>query len=588
MSPYLQSELLRILDTRQLTPHFQPIISLTKRKIMGYEALIRGPSDSPLHSPFNLFETAERYNLSTRLEFLCREITIARYASLKINEKLFINVTPGVLTEPDFKTGETLRFIDQFGVDPRFVVIELTEHQPTDDYKLMREAVKHYRNMGFEIALDDLGAGYSGLRLWSELLPEYVKIDKHFIQGLHEDTVKLNFVRSIQDIASSLNCKVIAEGVETKEEFITVEKLGITHAQGYYFARPAALPIETIDSTLFVTIRDEFGRPEQSITATAGHIVKNVISISSKTSINRVLELFQKNNSLTILPLVDKNIASGIIYRDQFLTKLFSSRFGIELYGKKQISSFVDQTPFFVDLNAPLEKVSKSVTSAMRNEQAFIITQDGEYAGIGTLLDLLENITQQQMQHAKHANPLTLLPGSVPLNDQINRLLADKTAFGIGYFDLDNFKPFNDVYSYSAGDEIIKAVANLLIQFISPEDGHIGHIGGDDFIVIFTCSDWLARCESILKTFESIVPAYYKDEDVRSGGIHAENRTGEKCFFPLVSLSIGLISPETTSQCRSHVEVADMASASKKMAKKIIGNSYFIDQRNQTLTIPVL
>jgi len=236
MSSSLQSELLKILDTKQLTPHFQPIISLTKREIMGYEALIRGPSNSPLHSPFNLFETAERYDLSTRLEFLCREITIDRYSNLKIHEKLFINVTPAVLLESEFKTGETLRFLDQYGVDPRSVVIELTEHQPTDDYDLIREAVNHYRSMGFEIALDDLGAGYSGLRLWSELLPEYVKIDKHFIQGLHEDPVKLNFVRSIQDIASSLNCNVIAEGIETKEEFISVEKLGITHAQGYYFA----------------------------------------------------------------------------------------------------------------------------------------------------------------------------------------------------------------------------------------------------------------------------------------------------------------------------------------------------------------
>ncbi|NOU15029.1 MAG: EAL domain-containing protein, partial [Methylococcaceae bacterium] len=108
MSPSLHNELLKILEGKQLTPHFQPIISLTQRKIMGYEALIRGPSDSPLHSPFNLFETAERYDLSARLEFLCRELTIQRYANLDIREKLFINVSPAVLLEPGFKTGETL------------------------------------------------------------------------------------------------------------------------------------------------------------------------------------------------------------------------------------------------------------------------------------------------------------------------------------------------------------------------------------------------------------------------------------------------------------------------------------------------
>jgi len=366
------------------------------------------------------------------------------------------------------------------------------------------------------------------------------------------------------------------------------------------------MPLELINSALFVTIRAEQYLPGQATTATAARIVKAIAPISADTAINSVMELFQQNRDLTILPLVDNKRASGIMYRDSFLSKLFSSRYGIELYGKKPISSFIDHLPFFVDQNTPIAEVSKSLTSAMRNEQAFIITNNGEFAGIGTLLDLLEYITQQQIHHAKHANPLTLLPGSVPFNDKINQLLTNnakhanpltllpgsvpfnekinqllvnKSVFSIGYFDLDNFKPFNDVYSYSAGDDIIKAVANLLTQQILPEDGQVGHIGGDDFIVIFTCADWLVRCEAILRSFECIVPTYYKTEDVKSGGIHAEGRNGEKCFFPLISLSVGLISPEATVQCNSHVEIADLASAAKKMAKKIPGNSFFVEQR---------
>ncbi|MFA6050953.1 MAG: EAL domain-containing protein, partial [Methylobacter sp.] len=259
MSTLLHNELSKILNDKQLTPHFQPIVSLSQKKIMGYEALIRGPSDSPLHSPFNLFDAAERFDLSTKLEYICREVTIKRYAGLNIEEKLFINVSPSVLLQPDFKKGETLKLLDQFGIDPRFVVIELTEHQPTDDFQLMYEAVTHYRKMGFEIAIDDLGAGYSGLRLWSELLPEYVKIDMHFIQGLHNDPIKLNFVRSIQKIASSLNCSVIAEGIETEDEYKAVEQLGITHAQGYYFARPTATPVGKVDKSLFIVS----SRPDQ-------------------------------------------------------------------------------------------------------------------------------------------------------------------------------------------------------------------------------------------------------------------------------------------------------------------------------------
>ncbi len=571
----LYTELTKILNGKQLIPHFQPIVSLYKKKIIGYEALIRGPSDSPLHSPFNLFDTAERFDLSTKLEYICREITIKHYASLNVKEKLFINVSPSVLLQPDFKKGETLKLLGQFGVDPRSVVIELTEHQPTDDFQLMREAIIHYRKMGFEIAIDDLGAGYSGLRLWSELQPEYVKIDMHFIQGIHNDPIKLNFVRSIQNIASSLDCNVIAEGIETEDEFKVVEQLGITHAQGYYFARPTAVPLEKVDKSLFVVST----QPNQFNAIKAAHIAKFIAPVSAETPISDVMSLFHGDGDLTILPLVDNHVASGIIFRDHFLFKLFSSRYGIELYAKKPIKTFIEKAPLSFDQNTAIELVSKQLTSTMRNDQAFVITNDGEYAGIGTILKLLEEITRQQIHNAKHANPLTLLPGSVPINDQIDQLLAAKVPFSFGYFDLDHFKPFNDVYGYSAGDDIIKAVASILTQHIPAVSGLVGHIGGDDFIVIFTGKDWLNRCENVLSDFKKAVPNYYKDEDVKSGGIHTENRAGEKCFFPLISLSVGLVDSVSTGQCHSHVDIADLASEAKKQAKKIEGNSFFINQR---------
>ncbi len=581
----LQQELLSILEHKKLTPHFQPIVSLKQKKIMGYEALIRGPSNSPLHSPLNLFDIADRYGLSSQLEFVCREISIQHFAEFNLDAKLFLNVSPHVLLQPEFKTGETLRYLDQFGLNPHNVVIELTEHKPIDDYELMREAVMHYRGMGFEIALDDLGAGYSSLRLWSELLPEYVKIDQHFIQGLQNDSIKLNFVRSIQGIASSLNCNVIAEGIETEAEFNIIEQLGITHGQGYYFARPAVIPSAELDIEIFSQNKLPEAKPALINSTSVESISRFIAPISAETPISDVMNLFQQHSELTILPLVDYEVASGIIFRDIFLSKLFSSRFGMELHGKKPIKTFIDQVPLSIDHHTPIELVSQQLTSTMRHEQAFIITRDNKYIGVATILSLLEKITMQQIDNAKHANPLTLLPGSVPMNEQVNQLLASKTPFAFGYFDLDNFKPFNDIYSYSAGDDIIKAVATALTQCVPPESGRIGHIGGDDFIVIFTCEDWLELSQQILTTFEAMVPSYYTPADVNAGGIRAESRTGEKCFFPMTSLSVGLVSPMTTAHCQSHVDIADLASESKKMAKKIDGNSYFVNHRQSPKTL---
>lgn len=584
----LKVELLRILTNQLLTPVFQPIVSVNHKKIIGYEALIRGPADSPLHSPLNLFDTAEHYDLQARLEFACREITIKQFASLKLPGKLFINVSPSVLLEPGFKKGETLKFIQKSGLHPNMIIIELTEHQPTNDYRIMKEAVEHYRSMGFEIALDDLGAGYSGLRLWSELQPEYVKIDKHFVQGLHENKVKFNFVKSIRQMASAMNCKVIAEGIEVPEELDAILKIGITHAQGFYFARPSEQPPTKLEKQVFFVANYLDCQQGLSKGIKIESISRIVAPINADTAIDYVLHLFQQQPEFNILPVIDDGLPIGLIMRDKFFSELFSSRYGIELHGKRPIHSFIHETPFTIDKNTPIELVSKQLTNAMRHDQAFMITDNAVYFGIATMLDLLGEITQQQINNAKHANPLTLLPGSVPVNQWMDQLLDAHRAFCVGYFDLDHFKPYNDVYGYNAGDEIIKALADTLTQCVPADSGYVGHIGGDDFIVVFIGENWFQQCQNILAAFQLRVSDYYKATDVEAGGFYSEDRTGQMHFFPLISLSVGLVDSEATGQCQSHVDIADLASEAKKQAKKESGNSFFINRRQTVGVSPVV
>lgn len=573
----LQAELHRILNDKLLTPFFQPIVSLRLESIIGYEALIRGPADSPLYSPGVLFNVAERLNLSTDLELLCRELTIASFAERKLKEKLFININPAVLLQPDFKKGQTIKLLQQYQLDPSQVVIELTEHYPSDDYHFMQFAMQHYRTMGFQIAIDDLGCGYSGLRLWSELLPDFVKIDKHFIHGIDKDPVKHNFVKSIQTIASSLNCTMIAEGVETEGEFKAVAKLGISHAQGYYFAKPAATPLAEIAPNLFIK---ENHNPQLSIgVKNASDIAKYIPPVPSSTTVQAVFDVFQQNMALNFLPLVDDGIPNGLVFRERFITMLFSNRYGLDLFGKKAVQAFFPSQPLLVAHDEAIQSVSQKLVAITSNNPAFIVTRDDLYVGVATLLDLLAEITEQQIQYAKYANPLTLLPGSVPINNFMNKLLDAGQAFCVGYFDLDNFKPFNDVYGYSAGDDIIKLLANTITQNVPADKAMIGHIGGDDFIVVFTCPDWSGYCESILKVFAENVLLFYRTEDLQAGGIVAENRNGESCFFPIISVSVGLVDESLTNLCKSHVEIADLAADAKKQAKKSTGNSLFVNKR---------
>ncbi|WP_166805083.1 EAL domain-containing protein [Nitrosococcus wardiae] len=238
--------LAQIIHDRALTVLFQPIVLFSKRDIFGFEGLIRGPSDTHLHSPLNLFDAAGRTSALADLQGLCQELIIQRYQQLRLPGKLFLNVNPCVILEPGPNYCGLIELLSQNEIPTSQVVIELTEQQPITDYALMREATEYYRTTGFAIAIDDLGAGYSGLRSWSELRPDYVKVDRHFIQNIHEDSTKCQFVRSILEITQNLNCRVIAEGIETAQEYTVVKEMGIELGQGYYFGRPHIQPVISV------------------------------------------------------------------------------------------------------------------------------------------------------------------------------------------------------------------------------------------------------------------------------------------------------------------------------------------------------
>ena len=232
------SELQRILSQDLLNTLFQPIVSLSCRRIHGYEALTRGPSNSPLHAPLALFAVARNAARLSELEMVCRARACSRFSSQALPGRLYLNVSPESLVEPSHQSGRTLQMHQDCGIETARVVIELTEQTPIEDFDLLDRALQHYRRMGFSIALDDLGAGYSSLRLWSELRPDIVKIDRHFIDGIHLDPLKREFVGSILQMARAARAQVIAEGVELVEELQLLAQMGVDLVQGYLLGRP--------------------------------------------------------------------------------------------------------------------------------------------------------------------------------------------------------------------------------------------------------------------------------------------------------------------------------------------------------------
>ncbi|WP_085675391.1 MULTISPECIES: EAL domain-containing protein [unclassified Pseudomonas] len=268
------SALSAILAQRSIHSLFQPIVCLSERRVFGHEALSRGPSNSPLHSPLNLFAIARQAGHLTELEAACRESACRRFSEQGLDGKLFLNISPESLLEPHYPSGRTLKLLEHVGLAPSRVVIELTEQTPTDDFQLLSNALHHYRDMGFSIALDDLGAGYSSLRLWSELRPEYVKIDRHFIDGIHRDPLKREFVGSILQIARASKAQVIAEGIELPEELAVLTEMGVDLVQGYLLGRPQELGVrenqQLLAQVLPVALVEQ---PTVGLNATLGQVM---------------------------------------------------------------------------------------------------------------------------------------------------------------------------------------------------------------------------------------------------------------------------------------------------------------------------
>ncbi|WP_167541157.1 GGDEF domain-containing protein [Janthinobacterium agaricidamnosum] len=584
--------LLEIIAERNLTALFQPIIQMHSGEIIAYEGLIRGPSDSPLHAPMNLFKIARAHKLSLEVEHLCRQVVLECFAQLDLPGKLFLNVSPECLLAHNARHGDTLEYIEQIGINPERVIIELTENQPTYDYDLMREAVLHYRNMGFQIAIDDLGEGFSSLRLWSELRPEYVKIDMHFIQGINHDPVKLQFVRSIQEIAEKSGTLVIAEGIETQTELLVLRDLGVAFGQGYHLGRPHAVPARELPAEVVKAL----GRNGVAVYPQRSGFEKNAVtilkllhrvpSVPSTTNNNEVYEIFVKDPKLMIIPVVDDGVPQGLISRFDMIDH-FARPYQRELYGKKSCRLFMDAKPLIADQDTSLQDLSFIMVQADAHHlfNGFIITDQGRYLGMGTGHDLMREITQMQINAARYANPLTQLPGNVPINEHIDRLLQSGTRFWVCYCDLDNFKPFNDVYGYRKGDDVIQLTGQILSEHCDPNRDFIGHIGGDDFMILFQSEDWESRCNAMLERFAFGIQDFYSIDDRERGGYLSEDRQGKKVFYSLISLSLGVIKVEAR-QYYTHHQIATAAAEAKKQAKKIHGNSLFLDRRQQTAPRP--
>ena len=443
----LQDELLRIIRDKKVQPVFQPIVSLADGEIMGYEALARGPKESPLHMPSQLFAVAARHRMLLALEHVCREVSIQQAKMLAPGQQLFLNITPEVINDPEFRNGRTKQVVLHHGLIPEQVTFEITERTAISDFGNFTRALHHYRRQGYCIAVDDAGAGYSSLQAIAELYPDFIKLDMSIVRDIHNNPFKIAILEALVNLAAAMNSKIIAEGVETVDELLTVMKLGVGYAQGYLFARPASPPNPIAPEALEAIRRfrkKEAGRKARDVGTSLGRVIGDIIehvpTVSPETSTEQVEARFAASSVRGVVVLQGAKPV-GLLMKNRLYFHL-GSYYGVSLYHKRPVELVMDASPMVVNADLPLEAVSKIAMS--RDESTLydliIVVQDGQYVGVVSIMSLLNNITQLQVICAHNSNPLTGLPGNLVIEEHLRRLLAKDTAFAVLYIDLNNFK----------------------------------------------------------------------------------------------------------------------------------------------------
>ncbi len=236
-----------IIRDQTLTSHFQPIVNAADNTIYAYEALVRGVHpDGSLMYPGELFSKSQRNGMTFTLDRLARESALKTAAVKKIRTKLFINFVPTAIYDPNFCLESTVRWADQLEFDPSQIVFEVVETEQVKDKKHLLDILAFYRDKGFEIALDDVGEGYSSLNMLIDIRPDYIKIDRHIIDGIDTNSMKQTVYRALYTSAADQGIKVLAEGIEREEELAFLRNVGVDYCQGYHFGKPAAEPLRRL------------------------------------------------------------------------------------------------------------------------------------------------------------------------------------------------------------------------------------------------------------------------------------------------------------------------------------------------------
>src|SRR6185437_8017100 len=301
----------------------------------------------------------------------------------------------------------------------------------------------------------------------------------------------------------------------------------------------------------------------------AEDLVLSIPGVPADSTVASVVESFRQHPEWTALAVLESRDSPrpvGLVHRDRLL--IFLSRpLHPEIYNRKPVTSVMSRDPLQVEARSRLDQVSRIVTAraAPHQRDDFIISRNGSYLGLGRTVDLLRQITAQQIQAAMHSNPLTGLPGNREIQTQLAQWVARRRHFVACHLDLNHFKPYNDEYGYASGDQVLMHAVRRPVDFV-------GHVGGDDFVFLLRSLDWTLRLTAMLEELTISLVNFHTAEHRAAGGFDGVDRDGGCRRFPLLGVSIGAVEVDG-AQPTSAEGVLESLRQMKSLAKSRGGSS---------------
>jgi len=486
-----RESVLALIASRNVAPVFQPIVDLETGTISAFEALTRPGPGSGFSDVSELFSRAAQCGLLWELEEVTRNASIMATTSWPEGVRLFFNCTPQVFADGRFRASLAKDMALEGAPRPGRIVLEVTEISDQQHIEGLQEQVRELRREGVEVAIDDVGAGTSGLNRIMHLRPNWLKLDRELIKGINFDSYKQNFVKFFVHFARLSNVNIVAEGIETREELATLATLGIRYGQGYYLGRPATRA-QSSSHEFAQQVRDRWAEVEPVATLGAGATPMRRLCVTasvaqSDTAIATVAGLLLRRQDMPGVVVLDGRRFIGWCPRAHLLseTQLSGGRRGIGTIVKHGVCTV---SP---DATVPDALRVASVRDPSQLSEPLVVADSGEIVGIVRMPDLL-SFAAAEAQAGRM--PLTGLPGRGRADQHLTILVHEGARAGVdeatsqgdaAFIDIRRFSDYNGAYGYELGDRLIRELASLLrIIVVQDEPGiFLAHLGDDRFML---------------------------------------------------------------------------------------------------------